>query len=78
MNADKRDSHRVAFRFWAQAQPKDAAGILHNRRACSALQGLGGGATNKQSAKSPTIALLANNILDSNTCFPKVCSDSSS
>ena len=36
-----------------------AAGILHNRRACSALQGIGGRATNKQSAKSPTIALLA-------------------
>ena len=59
MNADKRDSHRVSFRFWAQAQPKNAAGILHNRRACSALQGIGGRATNKQSAKSPTIALLA-------------------
>ena len=59
MNADKRDSHRVSFRFWAQAQPKNAAEILHNRRACSALQGIGGGITNKQSAKSPTIALLA-------------------
>ena len=59
MNADKRDSHRVSFRFLAQAQPKNAAGILHNRRACSALQGIGGRATNKQSAKSPTIALLA-------------------
>lgn len=59
MNADKRDSHRVSFRFLAQAQPKNAAGILHNRRACSALQGIRGGTTNKQSAKSPTIALLA-------------------
>ena len=59
MNADMRDSHRVSFRFWALAQPKNAAGILHNRRACSALQGIGGRATNKQSAKSPTIALLA-------------------
>ena len=39
------------FVFWAQAQPKNAAGILHNRRACSALQGIGGRATNKQSAK---------------------------
>ena len=38
-----------------------------NRRACSALQGLGGQATNKQSAKSPTIALLAS--IDCNYCF---------
>ena len=37
----------------------NAAGIPHNRRTCSALQGVGGRATNKQSAKSPTIALLA-------------------
>ena len=59
MNADMRDSHRVSFRFWAQAQPKNAAGILHNRRACSALQGFGGRTTNKQNAKSTTIALLA-------------------
>ena len=33
--------------------------FLYNRRACSALQGLGGWATNRQSAKSPTFALLA-------------------
>ena len=38
-----------------------------NRRACSALQGLGGWDTNKQSAKSLTIALLAS--IDCNYCF---------
>lgn len=32
---------------------------LNNRRACSALQGIGGRATNKQDAKSTTLALLA-------------------
>lgn len=31
----------------------------HNRRACSALKGIGGWASNKRSAKSKTIALLA-------------------
>ena len=70
MNADKRDSHRVSFRFWAQTQPKNAAGILHNRRACSALQGIGGRVTNKQSAKSPTIALLAT--IENGKTFPSL------
>ena len=62
-----RSGSRVSFRFWVQAQPKNAAGILHNRRACSALQGIGGRATNKQSARSPTIALLAS--FDRSYCF---------
>ena len=55
----KHDRHRASFHFQARAQPKNDADILYNRRACSALQGIGGRATNKQSAKSPTIALLA-------------------
>lgn len=38
--------------------------FLYNRRACSALQGLGGWATNKQRAKSPTFALLATTRID--------------
>ena len=48
------------FRFGTSNQPEDVAERLHNRRACSALQGIGGWATNKQSAKSKTFALLAN------------------
>ena len=55
----KHDRHRASFHFWAQAQPKNGADILYNRRACSALQGIGGWATNKQGAKCKTFALLA-------------------
>ena len=55
----KHDRHRASFYFWAQAQPKNGADILYNRRACSALQGIGGRATNKQRAKCKTFALLA-------------------
>ena len=47
------------FRFGTSNQPEDVAERLHNRRACSALQGIGGWATNKQSAKSKTFAQLA-------------------
>ena len=36
----------------------------------SALQGIGGGATNKQSAKSPTIALLAT--IENGKTFPSL------
>lgn len=55
----KHDRHRASFHFWAQAQPKNGADILYNRRACSALRGIGGRATNKQRAKCKTFALLA-------------------
>lgn len=50
--------HRT-FAFWSMRLSREYTSILHNRRACSALQGIGGRATNKQSAKSTTIALLA-------------------
>ena len=53
------DRYRAFFRFETSNQPEDVAERLHNRRACSALQGIGGWATNKQSAKSKTFAQLA-------------------
>lgn len=54
------DRYRAFFRFGTSNQAEDVADRLYNRRACSALQGIGGWATNKQSAKSKTFALLAN------------------
>ena len=55
---NKHNMHRT-FAFWSMRLSREYASILHNRRACSALQGIGGWATNKQSAKSKTFALLA-------------------
>ena len=57
------DRYRAFFRFGTSNQAEDVAERLHNRRACSALQGIGGWATNKQSAKSKTFAQLATIIL---------------
>ena len=57
------------FIFGAQAQSKNGADILHNRKACFALQGDWGLATNKQRAKSKTFALLAT-IHPSKKIFP--------
>ncbi len=54
------DRYRAFFRFGTLNQAEDVADRLHNRRACSALQGIGGRATNKQSGKSKTFAQLAN------------------
>lgn len=54
------DRYRAFFRFGTSNQPEDVAERLHNRRACSALRGIGGWAPNKRSAGSKTIALLAN------------------
>ena len=53
------DRYRAFFRFGTLNQAEDVADRLYNRRACSALQGIGGWATNKQSAKSKTFAQLA-------------------
>ena len=53
------DRYRAFFRFRTSNQAENVAGRFHNRRACSALQGIGGWATNKQSAKSKTFAQLA-------------------
>ena len=53
------DRYRAFFRFGTSNQAEDVAERLHNRRACSALQGIGGRVTNKQSAKGATFALLA-------------------
>ena len=47
-------SHRRVLRLFRFPAVK-----LNNRRVCSALQGIGGRATNKQDAKSTTLALLA-------------------
>ena len=63
---NKHNMHRT-FAFWSMRLSREYTSILHNRRACSALQGLGGWATNKQRAKSPTIALLAS--IDCSYCF---------
>ena len=52
-------SHRTFFVCQALGETEKGANIHHNRRACSALQGIGGWATNKQSAKSKTFAQLA-------------------
>lgn len=53
------DRYRAFFRFETSNQAENVADRLHNRRACSALQGIGGRATNKLSAKSKTFAQLA-------------------
>ena len=53
------DRYRAFFRFGMLNQAEDVADRLHNRRACSALQGIGDCVPNTRSAKSKTIALLA-------------------
>ena len=53
------DRYRAFFRVGTLNQAENVADRLHNRRACSALQGIGGWATNKLSAKSKTFAQLA-------------------
>ena len=58
------------FRFGTSNQPEDVAERLHNRRACSALRGIGGWATNKQSAKSKTFAQLATLVIGD---YPQFC-----
>ena len=59
IHAIEHGSHRTFFVCQALDETAKEANMLHNRRACSALQGIGGWATNKQSAKSKTFALLA-------------------
>lgn len=48
--------HRT-FAFWSMRLSREYTSILHNRRACSALQGIGGRAAKKQGAKCKTFAL---------------------
>lgn len=55
---NKHNMHRT-FAFWSMRLSREYTSILHNRRACSALQGIGGRATNKQRAECKTFALLA-------------------
>lgn len=61
---NKHNMHRT-FAFWSMRLSREYASILHNRRACSVLQGIGGWAANKQSAKSKTFTLLPIRVLSS-------------
>lgn len=69
MSVDE-DGYRAFFRFGTSNQAENVADRLYNRRACSALQGIGGWATNKQSAKSKTFALLAT--IENGKTFPSL------
>ena len=60
IHAIEHGSHRAFFVCQALNETAKEANTLHNRRACSALWGIGGCVPNKRSAGSKTIALLAN------------------
>ena len=60
IHAIQHSRHRAFFVCQALDETAKEANTSHNRRACSALRGIGGWAPNKRSAGSKTIALLAN------------------
>ena len=59
IHAIQHSRHRAFFVCQALDETAKEANTSHNRRACSALLGIGGRVTNKQSAKSKTFAQLA-------------------
>ena len=66
---NKHNMHRT-FAFWSMRLSREYASILHNRRACSALQGIGGRVTNKQSAKVKRLPCLGNPSASKTLAFP--------
>jgi hypothetical protein len=60
IHAMQHSRHRAFFVCQALDETANGANMPHNRRACSALWGIGGCVPNKRSAGSKTIALLAN------------------
>ena len=60
IHAIQHSRYRAFFVCQALGKTANGANMPHNRRACSALWGIGGRVPNKRSAGSKTIALLAN------------------
>ena len=60
IHAIQHSRHRAFFVCQALDETAKEANTSHNRRACSALWGIGDWVPNKRSAGSKTIALLAN------------------